>query len=413
MIRLLIVDDISSTRDNLQKLLSFEDDIEVCGTAADGRQAVEEAHRLQPDIVLMDVNMPLMDGIQATELLAQELPASPVIIMSVQGERDYLRRAMQAGAREFLIKPFSHDELVAALRRVYALEQKKGTFLGKGVGAPAPSAAASGRSGPAEIFLVFSGKGGVGKTTLATNLAVGLAQETNAQVALVDLDLQFGDIGVTLNLDHTRSITDVTDSIDSLDTETLQEILANGPGGIRVLLSPISPELADLVTADHIRVVMAELRKAFDYVVVDMSAHLAEFNLEVIEAAQKVIVVTALTIPAIKDAKLTLKVLESLNVDPESVVLCVNRADSHADFNREAIEQNLRTPVAVQIPHDARTIGESITRGTPFILSSPDADISRSVRELISKLVPIELHPAAAGAGSAGDKKKGRRLFGR
>src|ERR1700730_1115876 len=131
MIRVLIVDDIPSTLDNLQKLLGFEDDIDVCGTANDGKKAVEEARKLRPDLILMDVNMPVMDGIQATELLAQELPASPVIIMSVQGERDYLRRAMQAGAREFLIKPFSGDELIASIRRVYQLEQKKESFLAK------------------------------------------------------------------------------------------------------------------------------------------------------------------------------------------------------------------------------------------------------------------------------------------
>src|ERR1700730_8851659 len=150
MIRILIVGDIPTTLDNLQKLLSFEDDIEVCGTAADGRRAIEEARRLQPDIVLMDVNMPQLDGIQATEILATEVPGSPVIIMSVQGERDYIRRAMQAGAREFLIKPFSHDELVAAIRRVYQMEQKKGTFLAKNAEAKAPVALpTASRSGPA------------------------------------------------------------------------------------------------------------------------------------------------------------------------------------------------------------------------------------------------------------------------
>src|SRR5947209_20150197 len=146
MIRVLIVDDIPSTLENLQKLLSFEDDIEVCGTAADGRKAIEETRRLQPDVVLMDVNMPVLDGIQATEILAQEVPGSPVIIMSVQGERDYLRRAMQAGAREFLIKPFSGDELIASIRRVYQLEQKKESFLAKTTGgtALAPAVPADG-----------------------------------------------------------------------------------------------------------------------------------------------------------------------------------------------------------------------------------------------------------------------------
>src|SRR5215469_5288457 len=161
MIRILIVDDIPSTLDNLQKLLSFEDDIEVCGTAADGRRAIDEARRLEPDIVLMDVNMPQLDGIQATELLATEVPGSPVIIMSVQGERDYIRRAMQAGAREFLIKPFSGDELIASIRRVNQLEQKKGTYLARAVAA-APGGQPAQRVQRGEVFTVFSGKGGVG-----------------------------------------------------------------------------------------------------------------------------------------------------------------------------------------------------------------------------------------------------------
>ena len=407
-IRLLIVDDIASTRDNLQKLLSFEDDIEVVGTAGDGKQGVEEARRLRPDIVLTDVNMPLMDGIQLTEQLAQDLPSSPVIIMSVQGERDYLRRAMQAGAREFLIKPFSHDELVAAIRRVYSVEQKKGTFLTKTTqGSPNAEPA---RSTPGELFAIFSGKGGTGKSVVATNLAVALAQETEGKVALVDLDLQFGDIGVIFNLDHTRSITDLADDSDHIELEILDSVLAKGPAGIRILLSPISPELADLVTPDHVRNLLAELRRQFDYVVVDTGCHLSEVNLQVIENASKVLVVTSLTIPAIKDAKLTLKVLESLNIDPHSVMLIVNRVDSYSDFNREAIEQNLGVAVAVQIPHDPKVIGESVTRGQAFVVSQSDAEVSRAIRELAQQLAPRDDSFVASGADRK-SRKKG--IFGR
>jgi pilus assembly protein CpaE len=409
VIRLLIVDDIASTRDNLQKLLSFEDDIEVAGTAADGRQAIEEAHRLQPDIVLTDVNMPVMDGIQLTERLAQELPGSPVIIMSVQGERDYLRRAMQAGAREYLIKPFSHDELVAAIHRVHQLEQKKTAT----VAAKTPDAGQRGAAG-GEVVMLFSGKGGVGKTLIATNLAVALAGNGTSRVALVDFDLQFGDVGVTLNLDHSRSITDVADAGEHLDGDILNEILATGPSGIRVLLAPISPELADLITAEHVRQVMTELRKQFDYIVVDTSSHLAEFNLEVIEMAQRIVVVTSLTIPSIKDAKLSLKVLESLNVDPASILLVVNSDDSHSDFNRESIEQNLRHPVSLQLPHDARVVGDSINRGAPFVALHPDSDISRAVRDLAGLLAPEQLAAAAGADGNSADKGRRRRgLFGR
>jgi len=403
MIRVLLVDDISSTLANLQKLLSFEDDIEVCGTASDGAQAVEEARRLKPDIVLMDVNMPVMDGIGATEVLAQELPGCPVIIMSVQGERDYLRRAMQAGAREFLIKPFSGDELIAALRRVHQLELKKGSYLAAHEHS-APAAAEPVRIAAAEVFTIFSGKGGVGKSIVAVNLAVALAQETGKRVALVDLDLQFGDIGVLLNLDYSRSITDLVESAGNLDADALNDVLASGPGGVRVLLAPISPELADLVNADLVRSVMAELRRSCDYVVVDTSAHLGEVTLEVIESANRVIVVTALTIPAIKDAKLTLKVLESLNVAEESVVLVVNRNDAHSDVDRERIEQNLRRPVAAHLPFDSKVLSDAVNRGTPFVTSQPDSEISQAIRQLVSHLVPT------AAGGQQGERKKPRRF---
>src|SRR6202165_870262 len=188
-IKVLIVDDIASNLDNLQKLLSFEPDIQVVGTAMNGKEGIEQAQKLAPDIVLMDVNMPIMDGIQATETLAQEVPGSPVIIMSVQVERDYLRRAMQSGAREFLIKPFSGDELIASIRRVYQLEQKKESFLAKTTGGTekAPVAPADGeiarRGEHGQVFFFYSGKGGVGKSLIAANLAVSMADETQGKGA--------------------------------------------------------------------------------------------------------------------------------------------------------------------------------------------------------------------------------------
>src|SRR5437868_3433010 len=124
-IGIVIVDDIADTRENFSKLLMFERDIEVIGTAGSGPEAIEMCRRLRPDVVLMDINMPEMDGIKAAEILSTEMPAIGIIMMSVQSEQDYMRRAMLAGAREFLVKPCSGDDLIRSIRHVYRLESSK------------------------------------------------------------------------------------------------------------------------------------------------------------------------------------------------------------------------------------------------------------------------------------------------
>ena len=148
-IRVLVVDDIPETRDHLTKLLGFESDIDVVGSAASGREALEMAVRLHPDVVLMDINMPDMDGIAATEQLSLAVPAAAVVMMSVQGEADYLRRSMLAGAREFLVKPFSSDELTASIRQVSARERDKQSRMAL---APATTSGGSGKIGQARVI---------------------------------------------------------------------------------------------------------------------------------------------------------------------------------------------------------------------------------------------------------------------
>src|SRR6476620_7399980 len=143
-IRALIVDDIPETRDHRTKLLGFESDIEVVGSAASGSESLTMAAKMLPDVVLMDVNMPDMDGIAATETLSAQVPTAAVVMMSVQGEADYLRRSMLAGAREFLVKPFSSDELTASIRQVSARERDKQSLMAV---APATHSGASSSNG--------------------------------------------------------------------------------------------------------------------------------------------------------------------------------------------------------------------------------------------------------------------------
>src|SRR5437879_10379293 len=166
--------------------------MEVAGTAGGGKEAVNMAKQHRPHVILMDINMPDMDGITATEIISNTVPESPIIMMSVQGEQDYLRRSMLAGAREFLVKPFSADELINSIRHVHELEKvRRARYAPVAPAAPAggPAVPVAGRE-PGTFVTFFLPKGGVGRTTIATNLAVALHPLTGKPVVLVHGSLQ-------------------------------------------------------------------------------------------------------------------------------------------------------------------------------------------------------------------------------
>ena len=338
-IRVLIVDDIPETRDHLSKLLGFESDIEVVGTAASGREAIEVAAKLTPDVVLMDINMPDMDGISATERLSAEVPAAAVVMMSVQGEADYLRRSMLAGAREFLVKPFSSDELTSSIRQVYTREQDKLTRI---AGLPAASSASSAVAvrpasatperedgEPGRVVAVFGPKGGVGRTTLAVNLAVAAATELGQRTCLVDASFQFGDIGVLLNLNpKNKSIADIIPELEHGDIDAIDTMVINHSAGIKVLLAPPSPEMAELITPAGAKRMVEALRASNDLVVIDCMASFNDTTLAILDLADTVLTMLSLEITSIKNIRLFLEVADQLGYSQDKIRLVLNRADS-------------------------------------------------------------------------------------
>jgi pilus assembly protein CpaE len=306
-IRVLIVDDIPETRENLRKLLFFESDVEVIGAATSGEEGITLAGQLKPDVVLMDINMPGVDGITATEAITQQLPTVQVIMMSVQGETDYLRRSMQAGAREFLIKPFSGEDLVAAIRRIYelGLSRRPPPVATPAVAAPSHPGREAQIIEHGNLIPVISAKGGTGCSTIIFNLAVALAQlKAGTRVALVDSSLQFGDVAVLLNLQASRSIVDLAPHIDELDNDLLETVMVAHGSGVRALLAPPRPELADRVGPGLLEKTLAMLRDLYTYVVVDTAATISDITLTALDAADRIVLVTTPDIPAIKDAKL-------------------------------------------------------------------------------------------------------------
>jgi pilus assembly protein CpaE len=378
-IGVLIVDDIAETRDHLAKLLGFESDIEVVGTATSGAEAVEMAASLQPDVVLMDINMPGQDGIATTEQLALRAPTTAVIMMSVQGEADYLRRSMLAGAREFLVKPFSSDELVGAVRQVHRHEQEK---LARLPVAPVPVAPGEPPRPRGKIVTVFSPKGGVGRTTIAVNLAVAAA-ELGRSVVLVDGSFQFGDVGVMLNLPaKSKSIADLIPEMAAGDPESLETVLVDHSSGIKVLLAPPSPETAELITTAYVRRVLERLRDTHDLVVVDSWPWFQETTLSLLDVSDEILAVLTLEISNIKNMRLFLEVAEQLGYESNKIRLVLNRADAALGIRTQDVERSLGRRVEETIVSDGRTAVASLNRGVPFVTGNRDSQISRDIVRL-------------------------------
>jgi pilus assembly protein CpaE len=380
MIRVLLADESARIIENLSKRLGQEEDLTVCAVAGDGDTALQEALRTQPEVAVVDAGLPGMDGIQTTEMLVQYLPHTGVILLSMEAENEAFRRAMLAGAREFLQKPFSGDELVAAIRRVHAYGIRKSGPAAAPVAGAAPTL--SGR-----LLTVVGAKGGVGKSAIAANLAVSLAR--SCRVALVDCSLQFGDIGILLNVSAERTIADLAANNAVADHDAVEEVMVDGPGGVRVLTAPVRPELADYVTTQHLRALIEHLRRTYDCIVVDTATHLSEISLDLVEMADKVLVVTDLSATGVKNARLLQTVMGVLKVDAERFVLVINHRDGAGELERAYVESVLKTAATAEIPYEPSVVATSIARGVPFVLSQPQSQAAARIGGLADLLAPV------------------------
>lgn len=409
-ITILLVDDIAETRESIKKLLAFEQEFKVVGSAANGREGVEKAKELEPDIVIMDINMPDMDGLEAAGLITKSVPAIGVIMMSVQDDPDYMQKAMLAGARFFLTKPVNMDQLYNTIRNVY--EQYKPIRdqmqrLRDNIAIMPDLGGTAKKEGdrPGHIIAVYGPKGGTGCTTIATSLASGLMKE-GIKTLLVDVDLEFGDVGVFLEMRSPTTISDLVENADDIDIEYFDSVVSTHNSGIKVLLGPRHPsygiEIRDN-SPDAIASIVNQIAGYYDFVILDLGKSINAVTAPLLEMASKIILITVPTLPCIKNVKLVLDFFDQAGFSPEKTMLVINKAVENP-AGRAAkvivtppkIQSFLRRPVEGLIPLvDETIILNAIQSGVPVIASDRDTS-----KEPIKQLIDLSNRIFASLMGS-------------
>jgi pilus assembly protein CpaE len=339
---------------------------------------------------LMDINMPDVDGITATERIRQKMPHIQVVILSVQGDQNYMRRAMLAGARDFLTKPPMGDELISAVRRAGEMARVERVKTASVRAAPAsvtatitPTLGMGLGLARGKVVTVYSPKGGAGCTTVAVNLALALHND-DTRAVIVDANLQYGDVAIFFNEHGKNTIADLAPRADELEFEIVEGVLLkHAASGIHILAAPTRPEQAEKIAADQFLKVVEFLRQMYAYIVIDVSGYMNEVAVSAIDVSDVIVLITTQDVPSIKNTRLFLDLIQTLGIDRGRVVFVMNKFDKRiAAITPERVSENLKQPIAAVLPLDERVAIPAVLNGVPFMLDNKNQPVSRGVYNL-------------------------------
>jgi len=348
----------------------------VVGDAGYGIEAITVANENTPDVFLVSAEEPVARALQTMESLGDAIPDVPVVVYSSLADAASVRRAMVSGARDYLIKPLKPEDLSRAIYGVLEQEEKR-RLRSSG---ERPEAAARGT-----IITIFGAKGGIGKTTISTNLATALVRGTGSTVTLVDMDTRFGDVAIMMDVAVEQSIADLARHIEEIDRDTVRDYLVRHHSGVQILPAPLHPTEWRNVTPAQISKIIDLLAQTHDYVVIDTPGTFNEIVAVTLEIASLILLVTSMDIASIKDTALALEMLQSASVSEDKVKLMVNHSTAANTLREEDVERVLEYKVFWCIPHDLN-VATSTQLGQPVIITKPFARVSRSISDLAAAL---------------------------
>ncbi|GAB6108482.1 response regulator [Fusibacter bizertensis] len=356
-IKIIIVDDVLEMREMLVKMLESSNlNYELLGLCENGQEAIGLMKKARADVVLMDINMPVMNGLEATQMIVEEFPQARVIMMSVQHESEYLKKAMLAGAKAYIMKPVDMDELIETITTTYERHQ----YLEKTI--PTDNQAHD-----AQIISFFSGKGGVGKSMLALNMSLIIHEKFNKKLLLIDLDLQFGDIALMVNKQSELTIKEMFDDSPIVNFEDTKPYLYKYKENLDMLFAPKDPESAEYISNEQIKSILEIFKKQYDIIIIDTGVNYSEVTLNALDLSDQIMIVTNLEVTGLKNTKLSLRVMQSLNYGEEKVKMIVNMAHDKFGVTKANVQKAFTYEVLGYIPEDIKLVRNAINTGVPLV----------------------------------------------
>ena len=368
---IVVVDPDVNSRADTTRALALSN-FNVSGEASYGIDAVTMVKDKNPEIVVLSMDEPIARATQTMSSIADALPDTPIIVYSGLSDAASVRRAMVAGARDYLVKPPRPEELARAIYSVLEQEERRRS---RALGDTASSAARG------TVLTVFGAKGGIGKTTISTNLATALAKNSNSSVAIVDMDTRFGDVAIMMDVVVEFSIADVGRSIDDVGRESISEYLVQHSSGVEILPAPLHPTEWGSISRQHISKIVDLLAQTHDYVVIDTPGAFNELVATALEDANIILLVTSMDLASIKDTALALEMLRAASVSEDKIKLIINHSTSANSLRPEDVERVLDYKVFWRIPHDV-AVSNSNQLGQPIVLAKPYARASRAITDI-------------------------------
>ncbi|MGG5258039.1 AAA family ATPase [Phycicoccus avicenniae] len=354
-------------------------------TSLDSAGMVARALHDNPQVeqVVIGADVELEDACQLSEAARLDRPELGVILLRNRIDVTTLSQALRAGVRE-VVSGDDHTAIADALRRSRELTSR---LVGH---------ASGGASREGKVITVFSAKGGVGKTTLSTNTAVQLASE-GARTLLIDLDLSFGDVAISLQLVPNQSIFDAVSMSGNIDEEAIRSLVTrHDASGLDVLCAPNDPGDADRIPVPTVAEIIKVARRHYDYVLIDTPPSFTEHVLASIDVSDALVLIATLDIPAVKNLRVALDTLDMIGSPKDARIIVLNKADTKVGLRPEDVESAIKTGIAVNIPNSL-TVPASVNRGVPIVLDDPKAPVTVAIKEL------VESHIRAHGAGDEAD----------